>query len=474
MKHRREKDSMGEVEVPAERYWGAQTQRAVQNFRIGRERMPLAIIHAYAIVKKAAAVVNEGLDLLDADKARAITSAAQEILDGKLDAEFPLPVWQSGSGTQTNMNVNEVIANRASELLGGGRGARRRMHPNDDVNRSQSTNDTFPTAMHIAAARGVVGALLPALAGLAQTLEAKAAAHGDVVKTGRTHLMDATPVSLGQVFAGWAQQVADASRAVDTALAPVYELAIGGTAVGTGLNTYPRYATDVVAEIAAETGLPFVPAPNKLAGMAGHDALVGLSGALRQTACALTKIANDIRWLASGPRCGIGELRIPANEPGSSIMPGKVNPTQCEMLTMVCAQVMGNDTALAIGGSQGQFELNVYKPLIARNLLESITLLSDAVTSFRDNCVEGIEPDRERIARLLEQSLMLVTALAPRIGYEEAAAVARRAYAEGTSLREAAVTLGVITEEQFDRYVVPSEMIAPNLGKATEGPEAQG
>jgi fumarate hydratase class II len=465
MKKRIERDSLGRVEVPADRYWGAQTQRALDNFRIGSERVPLTLIRADAVVKQAAAVVNARLGLIPKDVADAIVRAAQEVVDGTHDGEFPLRIWQTGSGTQTNMNVNEVLANRASEILGGGRGSKRCVHPNDDVNRSQSTNDTFPTAMHVAAASEATASLLPALDRLRAVFEQLAKRYAGVVKTGRTHLMDATPVTLGQTIGGWASQVAAARASVTRALDDVYELAIGGTAVGTGLNTHPDFAARAAAEIARRTQLPFRTAPDRFAALAAHDALVGLSGELRRLACALTKIANDVRWLSSGPRCGIGEIRIPANEPGSSIMPGKVNPTQCEALVMVCTQVIGLDAAVAIAGSQGNFELNVQKPLIAYNILTSMGLLSDAVDSFNERCAVGIEPNEERIADLLSRSLMLVTALTPHIGYDAAAKVAHKAHIEGTTLREAAVALGVMSAERYDELVDPKKMVAPNLGK---------
>ncbi|MEO1268051.1 MAG: class II fumarate hydratase, partial [Myxococcota bacterium] len=431
--YRIETDSMGEVQVPADRYWGAQTQRSLDNFRISDQTMPMPLIRAYAIVKQAAAEVNAGLGEIGEDVAQAIESAAQEVIDGKLDGEFPLKVWQTGSGTQTNMNVNEVIANRASELMGGERGKKSPVHPNDHVNRSQSTNDSFPTAMHVAAGIEVHERLLPQLDALSAVFDAQATRFADVIKTGRTHLMDATPLSLGQAIGGWSAQLSDGRRAIIHALEQIYALALGGTAVGTGLNTHPEYASKTAGAIARRTGHPFVTAPNKFAALGAHDAMVGLSGALRQLACALMKIANDVRWLASGPRCGIGEIIIPANEPGSSIMPGKVNPTQCEALTMVCAQVIGNDTAVAVAGSQGNFELNVYKPVIASNVLDSIRLLADAMRSFNIHCAAGIEPNHARIAELLQRSLMLVTALNPHIGYDKAAEIAKKAYKEGST-----------------------------------------
>ncbi|RMG48412.1 MAG: class II fumarate hydratase [Acidobacteria bacterium] len=459
-----ETDSLGEVEVPADRYWGAQTQRSKMNFPIGDQRMPRPIIRALGLIKHAAATVNEQLGLLDARKAEAIRRAAQEVIDGKLDDHFPLVVWQTGSGTQSNMNANEVIANRAIELLGGKIGSKSPVHPNDDVNKAQSSNDTFPTAMHIAAAEETVHRLIPALQHLLDALEEKSSAFSGIIKCGRTHLMDATPLTLGQEFSGWAAQVRHAMDRIRSALAPVYELAQGGTAVGTGLNTHPEFADRFAARIAELTGLPFVSAPNKFAALASHDPLVSLHGAYKTAAAALFKIASDIRLLGSGPRCGLGELILPANEPGSSIMPGKVNPTQAEALTMVCAQVMGNDVAVNIAGMNGHLQLNVFKPVIARNVLESARLLADAARSFTDRCVAGIEPNRERIAQLVERTLMLVTALNPVIGYDNAAKVAKKAYAEGISLKEAAVALGLLTEEEFDRHVRPERMIGPSAG----------
>jgi fumarate hydratase class II len=458
---RSEKDSVGPIDVPADRLWGAQTERSRKFFRISGERMPLAVVHALALVKRCAARVNATLGLIDAKKAEAIARAADEVLAGRHDEEFPLVVWQTGSGTQTNMNVNEVLANRASELLGGRRGEGRVVHPNDDVNRGQSSNDVFPTAMHVAAAEGVTRDLIPALHRLATTLDGKAAAFADIVKIGRTHLQDATPLTLGQEFSGYVAQLAQAQANIEAALPQVFELALGGTAVGTGLNTLPQFGTRAAAEIAACTGLPFVSARNKFAALAAHDALVFLHGALKTLAAALMKIANDVRWLASGPRSGLGEIAIPENEPGSSIMPGKVNPTQCEALTMIAAQVMGNDVAIGIGGASGNFELNVYKPLIAHNVQQSIRLLADGMKSFDLHCARGIEPRRERIAELVERSLMLVTALGPHIGYDRAAEIAKKAHREGTTLRAAAVALGHVSGEKFDALVRPAEMTAP-------------
>ena len=458
---RTEKDSFGAIAVPAERLWGAQTQRSLRFFAIGDETMPMPLIEALVTIKRAAATVNLELGELDQKKAAAIIAAADEVLAGRHPGEFPLSIWQTGSGTQTNMNVNEVLANLASELMGGERGQGRLVHPNDDVNRGQSSNDVFPTAMHVAAVVQTRRTLLPALAALEATLDAKANEYAQIVKIGRTHLQDATPMTLGQEFSGYAAQLRLARAAIEVALGPVHELALGGTAVGTGLNTHPQFAQSATAEIARLTGLPFVSAPNKFAALAGHEPLLFLHGAFKTLAAALTKIANDVRWLASGPRAGLGEIRLPENEPGSSIMPGKVNPTQCEMLTMVAAQVFGNDLAVSIGGASGNFELNVYKPLIVHNVLRSIRLLGDAMTSFERHCVAGIEPDRARMAELVEQSLMLVTALAPHIGYEKAAAIAHRAHHAGTSLREAALALGYVTAEQFDRWVRPQDMLGP-------------
>ncbi len=461
MTSRIERDSMGEIAVPADRYWGAQTQRSLENFMIGTERMPRPLIRAMGLVKQAAAEVNAAMGGLDAKIAKAIQSAAQEVIDGRLDDHFPLVVWQTGSGTQTNMNLNEVIANRAAELLGGERGAKSLVHPNDHVNRSQSTNDVFPTAMHVAAAEEVTKRLLPALETLRTTLARKAEAFGDFVKIGRTHLQDATPLTLGQEFSGYVAQLLLAEEALRATLPHVEELAIGGTAVGTGLNTKPGWAERMAAALAHRTGIAFASARNKFAALGGKEALVGLSGALKTTACALTKIANDIRWLASGPRCGIGELRIPENEPGSSIMPGKVNPTQAEALTMVAARVLGNDVTVGIAGASGNFELNVYMPVIAYSLLQSIDLLSSATLSFDAKCVQGIEPNEERIDENLRRSLMLVTALNPHIGYDKAADIAKTAYKEGKTLREVAISKGYLTGDDFDRWVDPRAMTAP-------------
>ena len=458
---RTEHDSMGPIEVEEARYWGAQTERSLRNFRIGGERMPRELIHALALIKKATAEVNRDLGLLDEDKARLIAQAADEILAGRLDEEFPLVVWQTGSGTQTNMNVNEVIAGRANELAGRPRGGKAPVHPNDDVNLSQSSNDVFPAAMHVAIAAGIDELLLPAAGELRDTLAARAADFAKIVKIGRTHLQDATPLTLGQEIGGWVAQLDLATAAIRATRGPVHELALGGTAVGTGLNTHPEYAVRVAARLAALTGRPFVTAPNKFAALAGHEPILAAHGAIRTLAAALTKIANDIRWLASGPRSGIGELTIPENEPGSSIMPGKVNPTQCEAMTMVCARVMGNDVAIAIGGASGNFELNVFKPLIAQAALQSIRLLGDACRSFDEHLARGIAPNRAEIDRKLRGSLMLVTALAPHIGYDRAAAVAKHAHATGKALREAAIELGLVSGEDFDRWVRPEDMVRP-------------
>jgi fumarate hydratase class II len=462
MSFRIETDSMGEVQVPSDRLWGAQTQRSLENFRISNDTIPEPLIRAYAIVKQAAAEVNQDLGEIPDDISKAIQEAAQEVRDGKWAGEFPLKVWQTGSGTQTNMNVNEVIANRASEIMGGERGQKKPVHPNDHVNRAQSTNDSFPTAMHVSAAVEVHESLIPALDQLLATFDVQTEKFAHVVKIGRTHLQDATPVTLGQVASGWASQLRQSKEAIQNSLGRVFELALGGTAVGTGLNTHPDYADKAASAIASRTGLPFSSAPNKFAGLACHDPLVGLSGALKQLSCALMKIGNDIRWLASGPRCGLGELKIPENEPGSSIMPGKVNPTQAEALTMLCCQVMGNDQAVTVAGSQGNFELNVYKPVIIFNVLNSIRLLADGMVSFDTNCASGIEADEERIGDLLHKSLMLVTALNPHIGYDKAAKIAKTAYADGSTLKEAALKLGFLTEDEFDAWVLPEKMIGPN------------
>src|SRR6267143_1445549 len=456
-----ERDTFGEIRVPADRLWGAQTQRSLENFRISGERMPLELIHALARVKRACAVVNRELGELPAGKANAIIAAADEVLAGKHDGEFPLVVWQTGSGTQNNMNMNEVLANRASELLGGERGEKRRVHPNDEVNRGQSSNDVFPTAMNVAAVQAIHDRLIPALSSLRDTLSAKSAAFAGIVKIGRTHLQDATPLTLGQEISGWVSQLEHGIAHVRASLTHLCELALGGTAVGTGLNAHPEFGVRVAKELGKETGLPFVSARNKFEALAANDALVNAHGALKTLAAALTKIANDVRWLASGPRCGIGEISIPENEPGSSIMPGKVNPTQSEALTMGCAQVMGNDVAVNIGGAMGNFELNVFKPLIIYNFLQSARLLADGCRSFNDNCAVGIEPDRPRIDKLLRESLMLVTALNPHIGYDKAAKIAKTAHKEGITLKEAALKLGFVTSEQFDQWVHPEDMVGP-------------
>jgi fumarate hydratase class II len=461
MNYRDERDTMGSVQVPAHVLWGAQTQRSLQNFRISGERMPPALLHALALVKRAAAAVNRDLGVLDDERATAIIQAADEVVAGNHDEEFPLVVWQTGSGTQTNMNMNEVLANRASELLGGGRGPDCRIHPNDDVNKGQSSNDVFPSAMHVAAARSLHHQLKPAIAALRHTLATKAEAFSGIVKIGRTHLQDATPLTLGQEFSGYVSQLDHGLEHIETALPHIYELALGGTAVGTGLNTHPEFAVRVAAELARLTGLPFVTAPNKFEALAANDALVHAHGALKTLAASLMKIANDIRWLASGPRCGIGELKIPENEPGSSIMPGKVNPTQSEALTMLCCQVMGNDVAINMGGAMGNFELNVMKPLIIHNFLQSVRLLGDGMISFNEHCATGITANIDRIDELLRKSLMLVTALAPHIGYDKAAEIAKKAHREGTTLQQAAVATGYITVDQFQDWVRPEDMIQP-------------
>jgi fumarate hydratase, class II len=461
MSYRIEKDTMGEVQVPADKYWGAQTERSRNNFKIGPEAsMPKEIIYAFAYLKKAAAMANHELGVLAADKKDLIAKVCDEILTGSLDAEFPLVIWQTGSGTQSNMNVNEVIAYRAHVIQGGKLTDEKKvLHPNDDVNKSQSSNDTFPTAMHIAAYKQVVDITLPGMKKLRDTLAKKSEAYKNIVKTGRTHFMDATPLTLGQEFSGYVQQIDNSIRAIKNALEVVRELALGGTAVGTGLNTPKGYDVLVAKKIAELTGLPFVTAPNKFEALAAHDAMVELSGALKRAAVAFMKIANDIRMLSSGPRCGIGEIVIPDNEPGSSIMPGKVNPTQPEALTMVCAQVIGNDVAVSIGGSTGHFELNVFKPVIAANVLQSARLIGDACVSFNDKCAEGIEPNEAIIKQHLENSLMLVTSLNTHIGYENAAKIAKKAHKENKTLREAAVELGLLTSEQFDAWVRPEKMV---------------
>ncbi|WP_041583496.1 class II fumarate hydratase [Bdellovibrio bacteriovorus] len=456
-----EKDTMGEVKVPADKFWGAQTQRSTENFRIGGDRFPREMIRALGVLKKSAAITNEKLGLLDPKKASVIVKAADEVIVGKLDAHFPLVVWQTGSGTQTNMNANEVIANRAMDMMGI-KLPSKEVHPNDDVNKGQSSNDTFPTAMHIAVGEQIHHRLIPMLEKLHKALENKQKEFKDIVKIGRTHLMDATPLTLGQEFSGYSTQVKHSIQRVKNTLPHLYELALGGTAVGTGLNTHPKFAVEAAAEIARETGIAFVSAENKFEALAAHDALVEVSGALNSVAVSLMKIANDIRLLGSGPRCGIGELHLPENEPGSSIMPGKVNPTQSEAMTMVCAQVMGNHVAATIGGATGHFELNVFKPVIVFNVLNSVRLLADAAESFTDHCVVGIEANRKQIQKHLEQSLMLVTALNPHIGYDNAAKIAKTAHKNGTTLREEAINLGLLSGEEFDKIVKPENMVGPS------------
>ena len=458
--HRVERDSMGEINVPAERYWGAQTQRSLEHFKIGGDRFPREMIRALGILKKCAALANQDLGLLPKEKASPIVEAANEVIKGELDSEFPLVIWQTGSGTQTNMNANEVIANRAIQKMGGSLGGKG-IHPNDDVNKAQSSNDTFPTAMHIAVAEQVNNRLLPAIKKLTQGLAKKSTEFKDVVKIGRTHLMDATPLTLGQEFSGYVTQLEQCTKRIERNLGDVFELALGGTAVGTGLNTHPDFAVKAAGLIAKETGLPFVSAPNKFAALAAHDALVEMSGSLKTLACALMKIANDIRLLGSGPRSGIGELSLPANEPGSSIMPGKVNPTQSEAMTMVCAQVVGNDMAVAVGGMNGHFELNVFKPLIVFNVLNSTRLLADACLSFDEHCVEGINVNKAQVKRHLDNSLMLVTALNPHIGYDNAAKVAKYAHENDTTLKDAAQKLGLLDPAKFDQLVRPEDMLGP-------------
>lgn len=458
-KTRLESDSMGSIEVPATAYWGAQTQRSLLHFAIGNDQMPLEVIHAFAILKKAAAQVNEKLGLLPAEKMTWIVQAADEVLAGKWDNQFPLRVWQTGSGTQSNMNVNEVLANRASELAGGKLGEKNRIHPNDHVNCSQSSNDTFPTAMHIAALKALVERLLPSLRELRAELAKKAQQFAPIVKIGRTHLQDAVPLTLGQEFSGYVAQLDAALHYLELNLTALYPLALGGTAVGTGLNAHPQFAQQVAAQIAHLTGLPFISAPNKFAALASHEAFVQVSGSLKSLACALMKIANDLRWLGSGPRCGLGELILPANEPGSSIMPGKVNPTQCEALTMVCVQIMGNDAVIGFADSQGNFELNVFKPVIIFNLLHSINLLSDAMHMFTEYLVKGLEADEKQIKASVEKSLMLVTALAPKIGYDKAAEIAHKAWHDGSTLLEACLALGYLSEQDFKQIVRPEKMV---------------
>ena len=458
-KTRTEKDTFGPIEVPADRLWGAQTERSLLHFKISGERLPKAVIYALALVKKAAALVNMDLKVLDAKKGQAIVAAADEVLAGRHDGEFPLVVWQTGSGTQSNMNMNEVLANRASELLGGERGEKRLVHPNDDVNKGQSSNDVFSAAMSVAAAAALVKDVIPNVRHLRNALHAKAEVFDDIVKIGRTHLQDATPLTLGQEFSGYVAQLDHGVKHVEATVPHVCELALGGTAVGTGLNTHPEFAVRVADRLAKLTGLPFVTAPNKFESLASHDGLVSAHGALKTVAAALNKIANDVRWLASGPRCGIGEITIPENEPGSSIMPGKVNPTQSEAVTMLAAQVMGNDVAINIGGMSGNFELNVFKPMMIHNFMQSCRLIADGCESFREHCVEGIEPNPERIQKNLEESLMLVTALNPHIGYDNAAKIAKTAHKTGKTLKATAVELGLVTAEQFDQWVRPEKMV---------------
>ncbi|MEW7315179.1 class II fumarate hydratase [Buttiauxella gaviniae] len=456
---RTEKDSMGPIDVPADKLWGAQTQRSLEHFRISTEKMPTSLIQALALTKRAAAKVNMDLGLLDAVRGKAIIEAADEVLAGKHPEEFPLAIWQTGSGTHSNMNMNEVLANRASEILGGVRGMERKVHPNDDVNKSQSSNDVFPTAMHVAAIIAVREQLLPQLNVLKATLQTKAEAFRDIVKIGRTHLQDATPLTLGQEISGWVAMLEHNLKHLDHSLPHLTELALGGTAVGTGLNTHPEYAVRVAKELAEITRQPFITAPNKFEALATCDALVHAHGALKGLAASLMKIANDVRWLSSGPRCGIGEIAIPENEPGSSIMPGKVNPTQCEAMTMLCCQVMGNDVAVNMGGASGNFELNVYRPMVIHNFLQSVRLLADGMESFNEHCAVGIEPNRDRIAQLLNESLMLVTALNTHIGYDKAAEIAKKAHKEGLTLKASALKLGYLSEDEFDAWVRPEEMV---------------
>ena len=458
-KTRTEKDTFGPIEVPADRLWGAQTERSLLHFKISGERLPRSVIYALALVKKAAALVNMDLKVLDSKKGQAIVAAADEVLAGKHDAEFPLVVWQTGSGTQSNMNINEVLANRASEILGGERGEKRLVHPNDDANKGQSSNDVFPTAMNVAAFEALHNQVIPNVRHLRNSLHVKAEAFADIVKIGRTHLQDATPLTLGQEFSGYVAQLDHGLKHLEAALPHVAELALGGTAVGTGLNAHPEFAVRVARKLSELSGHAFVTAPNKFEALASHDALVNAHGALKTVAASLNKIANDVRWLASGPRCGIGEITIPENEPGSSIMPGKVNPTQSEAVTMLAAQVMGNDVAINVGGMSGNFELNVFKPVIIHNFMQSCRLIADGCESFREHCVVGIEPNAERIRKNLEESLMLVTALNPHIGYDNAARIAKTAHKKGQTLKQTAVELGLLTAEQFDLWVRPEKMV---------------
>ncbi|PJZ78166.1 class II fumarate hydratase [Leptospira neocaledonica] len=463
MKTRIETDSMGEIQVDDSKYWGAQTERSLHHFHIGNDRFPREMIRALGVLKKSAAIVNAQLGLLTEEKKNLIVQAADEVISGKLDEHFPLSVWQTGSGTQTNMNSNEVISNRAIEIAGGTKGSKKPVHPNDDVNKAQSSNDTFPTAMHIAAAEQLVNKLLPALEQLKNTLKKKSDEFKDIIKIGRTHLQDATPLTLGQEFSGYVKQLEYNIERVKSVLPSVYRLALGGTAVGTGLNTHPEFAVKAAAQIAKETGLPFTSAENKFEALAAHDSLVETHGVLKTIAASFMKIANDVRWLSSGPRCGIGEISIPENEPGSSIMPGKVNPTQSEQMTMVASQVIANDVAVNIGGASGNFELNVFKPLIIHNVLNSIRLLADSAVSFEEHCARGIEPNKENIKEHLKNSLMLVTALNPHIGYDNAAKIAKNAHKKGTSLKESGIELGLLTSEQFDQWVLPEKMISPSV-----------
>ncbi|MEE8404631.1 MAG: class II fumarate hydratase [candidate division Zixibacteria bacterium] len=465
MSFRTESDSMGEVKVPSDKYYGAQTARSLENFKIGDEKMPREIIRALGLIKKTAVLVNSELDLIADDKRDIIIKAADEVIEGKLDDNFPLVIWQTGSGTQTNMNSNEVISNRAIELSGGKIGSKKPVHPNDDVNKSQSSNDVFPTAMHVATIEEIHRRLIPAITNLRDTLKQKSESFKDIIKIGRTHLMDATPLTLGQEFSGYVAMLSNGLDRIADAAKRLYQLAQGGTAVGTGINSHPEFAVKFAAKLSELTGQPFVTAPNKFESLASHDSMVEFSGVLKTIAASLMKIANDIRWMASGPRGGFAELVIPANEPGSSIMPGKVNPTQCEAMTMVCAQVMGNDVAVNIGGASGNFELNVFKPMIVYNVLQSLRLLADSCDSFAKNCAQGIEPNHAKIKEYLDNSLMLVTALNPHIGYDNAAKIAKKAFADDTTLKEATVALGLMTAEEFDQKVRPADMVKPNLKK---------